>query len=126
MLWNLVMPLALSDDQLATIRQFAEPLHPNDRGRFLQRVAHLLQGCERDVGRIEQVCKMLKTCSREEVGDLTNHRFAVGVHGGCRGPDKLAPGNSEPSLPKIDDLSCMGRLLPLQRPAGYWRRRYQS
>ena len=62
------MPLALSDDQLATIRQFAEPLHPNDRGRFLQRVAHLLQGCERDVGRIEQVCKMLKTCSREEVG----------------------------------------------------------
>src|SRR6516165_10008053 len=27
------------------------------------------------------------SCSREEVGRFDRSRFAVGVHGGCRGPD---------------------------------------
>jgi hypothetical protein len=37
-------PIALTDDQLATIKQAAQPLHPNDRGPYLERVAGMLQG----------------------------------------------------------------------------------
>jgi len=37
-------PLALSDDQLASVMASAEPLHPRDRAAYLQRVAELLDG----------------------------------------------------------------------------------
>jgi hypothetical protein len=40
------MPLALTDDPLLIIQQHAEPLHPKDRGDYLQRVAALLEGHE--------------------------------------------------------------------------------
>jgi hypothetical protein len=36
------MPLALTDEQLDIIRNFAEPLNPHDRSAYLQRVAALL------------------------------------------------------------------------------------
>jgi hypothetical protein len=39
-------PLALTDDHLATIQRLAEPLHPADRGAYLQRVSALLNGHE--------------------------------------------------------------------------------
>jgi len=35
-------PIGLSDDQLAMIQRLAEPLHRDDRWRFLERVAQLL------------------------------------------------------------------------------------
>lgn len=41
-------PLALTDDQLAALQRFAEPLHPSDRGSFLTRVASILQ--DREIG----------------------------------------------------------------------------
>src|SRR5262249_22158967 len=46
------------------------------------------------------------SCSREEVGRFDRSRFAVGVHGGLPRSRQIAPGNSESSLPKIDDWSC--------------------
>jgi hypothetical protein len=37
-------PIGLTDNQLHTIQQAAAPLHPNDRGPYLERVAGMLQG----------------------------------------------------------------------------------
>jgi hypothetical protein len=37
-------PIALSDDQLQTVMLHAEPLPPQDRDRYLHRVASLLHG----------------------------------------------------------------------------------
>jgi hypothetical protein len=39
-------PLALTNAQLATIQTLAAPLHPRDRGPFLERVAERLRGFE--------------------------------------------------------------------------------
>jgi hypothetical protein len=39
-------PLALTDDQMTAIQRAAEPLHPHDRGVYLERVAQILDGCE--------------------------------------------------------------------------------
>jgi len=39
-------PIASSDDQLDIVRRAAEPLHPHDRGAYLQTVAELLNGHE--------------------------------------------------------------------------------
>jgi hypothetical protein len=39
-------PLALSDDQMDILRRAAEPLHPRDRGAYLETVADLLNGHE--------------------------------------------------------------------------------
>ena len=39
-------PIALSDEQLDIIRRAAEPLHPHDRGAYLEAVAELLNGHE--------------------------------------------------------------------------------
>jgi hypothetical protein len=39
-------PIALTDDQLDILRRAAEPLHPVDRGPYLQTVAELLNGHE--------------------------------------------------------------------------------
>jgi hypothetical protein len=41
----------------------------------------------RDVGRIEGA-KCSRRVREKKLVDLTDQRFAVGVHGGCRGPDK--------------------------------------
>jgi hypothetical protein len=37
-------PLSLTDNQMDTVLQGAQPLPPRDRDRYLQRVAHLLRG----------------------------------------------------------------------------------
>jgi hypothetical protein len=37
-------PLALTDDQLATVLRAAEPLHPHDRTDFFAAVAQVLAG----------------------------------------------------------------------------------
>jgi hypothetical protein len=50
-------PLALTDDQLATIRRYAEPLHPHDRSRYLQRVVALLDGREIGDGLIARAAR---------------------------------------------------------------------
>ena len=39
-------PIALSDSQLDTIMDAAQPLHPVDRGPFLEKVAQRLNGRE--------------------------------------------------------------------------------
>ena len=46
LLWSAPMPLALSDIQMQMVQAAAELLHPDDRGRFLKRVAELLNGHE--------------------------------------------------------------------------------
>jgi hypothetical protein len=50
-------PLSLSDDQLATIQRHAEPLHPVDRSKYLQRVAQLLDGVEPGDGVVSRVAR---------------------------------------------------------------------
>jgi hypothetical protein len=49
--------LALTDDQLATVRRLAEPLHPHDRGPYLRRVAELLRDQEPGDGLIHRVAE---------------------------------------------------------------------
>ena len=49
--------LRFTDNELTIIRRFAEPLHPNDRGSFLQRVAALLQGVELGDGALHRACQ---------------------------------------------------------------------
>jgi hypothetical protein len=46
---RLTSPLALSDEQLRILREYAKPLLPAVRGAFLQKVAQLLRE-EREVG----------------------------------------------------------------------------
>jgi hypothetical protein len=38
------MPLSLSDDELAAIQATAAPIHPHQRGAFLQALAKELEG----------------------------------------------------------------------------------
>jgi hypothetical protein len=49
--------IRLTDDQLSIITRAAEPLHPADRGPFLQRVAALLNGHELGDGVISRVAR---------------------------------------------------------------------
>jgi hypothetical protein len=49
--------LALSDDQLDTVRRFASPLHPNDRSTYLQRVTELLKDQVIGDGLLHRVCE---------------------------------------------------------------------
>jgi hypothetical protein len=39
-------PIGLTDDQLLTIQRAAGPLHPQDRGAYLEKVVELLSGHE--------------------------------------------------------------------------------
>jgi len=47
-------PIGLSDDQLSIIERLVEPLHRDDRWRFLERVAQLLDGVEIGDGAISR------------------------------------------------------------------------
>jgi hypothetical protein len=74
------MPLALTDDQFAIVRRFAAPLHPHDRGRYLQRVAELLRGRELGDGLIARAASAAQLefrCSPT----LEERRLHVGKHG---------------------------------------------
>jgi hypothetical protein len=56
-------PLALSDEQMEILSHYARPLLPAARGRFLERVARLLEGeSEIDDGSLWRACK---TAQRE-------------------------------------------------------------
>jgi hypothetical protein len=50
--------LRLSDDELDIIQTFARPLHPDQRGAYLKRVAALLDGKELGEGAIHRACEM--------------------------------------------------------------------
>ena len=50
-------PLALSDEQLLTIQRAAGPLHPHDRGPYLERVAEMLGGREIGDGLVGRVAR---------------------------------------------------------------------
>jgi hypothetical protein len=50
-------PLALSDEQLLTVQRAAEPLHPHDRGAYLERVAEMLSGHEIGDGLVGRVAR---------------------------------------------------------------------
>jgi hypothetical protein len=52
-----MQPLKLTDTQLNIIRRAAEPLHPHDRGVYLETVAELLNGHELGDGIITRVAK---------------------------------------------------------------------
>jgi hypothetical protein len=52
------MPLALTDDQLRIIRDFAEPLRPDQRGAYLQRVAALLGDRELGDGIVSRMARL--------------------------------------------------------------------
>jgi hypothetical protein len=57
-------PLALSDQQLRILHNYARPLLPAARGRFLRRVAELLRG-EREIAE-----GVLARCCRAAQGEL--------------------------------------------------------
>jgi hypothetical protein len=50
-------PIAVSDTQLAAVQRAAEPLHPDDRGPYLERVAQLLNGHEIGDGVVGRVVR---------------------------------------------------------------------
>ena len=53
-----MLPLALSDDQLDTVMRGAAPLPPQDRHKYLQRVAELLyQQGEIGDGAVARACR---------------------------------------------------------------------
>jgi hypothetical protein len=57
-LWLLeVIPLAITDDQMSIIQRAASPLHPHDRGPFLERVAELLRGHELGDGIVSRAAR---------------------------------------------------------------------
>jgi hypothetical protein len=57
-----VLPIGLTDDQLATIQRHAEPLYPQDRDLYLRRVAELLNGRELGDGAVSRAAR---TAQRE-------------------------------------------------------------
>jgi hypothetical protein len=50
-------PIALTNSQLLTIQRAAGPLHPQDRGPYLERVAELLRGHELGDGLVGRVAR---------------------------------------------------------------------
>jgi hypothetical protein len=72
-------PLALTDDQLATIQRHAEPLHPADRDAYLRRVAQLLDGIEPGDGVVSRVARaaareFFRPPTFESRGDRSKYR----------------------------------------------------
>ena len=53
--------LSLTDDQLATVMNAAEPLLPADRSRFLQAVATALDGQEIGDGVVARTCREIQS-----------------------------------------------------------------
>src|SRR3954454_21546148 len=53
-------PIALTDNQMTAIMRAAEPLQPDDRGPFLERVAARLQAIEIGDGSVGRVCRELQ------------------------------------------------------------------
>jgi hypothetical protein len=49
--------LRLTDDELNTVRRFAEPLHPNDRRAYLERVTAILGDREIGPGSLHRACE---------------------------------------------------------------------
>lgn len=72
------MPVSLSDSQLDQVVRCAEPLHPQDRDRYLRLVADLLRGCEIGDG---TVARAAAQAQRElfQAPDVGN--VGVGKHG---------------------------------------------
>jgi hypothetical protein len=76
------MPFALTDDELAVVQRFATPLHPNQRGEYLKRVAALLDGHEVGPGLLHRAC---------EQAQLEYRRPTVAINGrGNSGVGKYA------------------------------------
>ena len=73
------MPLALTDDQLAIIRQCAEPLDHADRAAYLERCVQLLQGREIGDGFVARVAR---------AAQAEFHRMPAQIEG--RGPKSRA------------------------------------
>jgi hypothetical protein len=67
--------IALNDEQLRTLRNYARPLLPAARGRFLQRVARLLEGeSELAAGVVARAC-------RQAQGELLARQEATAIDG---------------------------------------------
>ena len=55
-------PIGLTDEQLLTIQRAAAPLHPQDRGPFLEKVAEMLNGHEIGDGLVGRVARRRNAC----------------------------------------------------------------
>jgi hypothetical protein len=55
------MPLALTDSELDIVRNFAEPLLPEQRDAYLQRVAQLLRGRELGDGVVSRMAQLAQS-----------------------------------------------------------------
>jgi hypothetical protein len=71
---SIMLPLALSDDQLDTVMRGAEPLLPQDRHKYLQRVAELLyQQGEIGDGAVARVCREAQRAFFDPPTDTVRH-----------------------------------------------------
>ena len=52
-----IKPIGLTDEQLLTIQRAAAPLHPQDRGLYLEKVAEMLSGHEIGDGLVGRVAR---------------------------------------------------------------------
>jgi hypothetical protein len=52
-----MLPLCLTDDQLDTVMAGATPLYPQDRHKYLQRIAELLYQQELGDGAVARACR---------------------------------------------------------------------
>jgi hypothetical protein len=69
-----MLPLALSDDQLDTIMRGAAPLPPQDRHKYLQRVAELLyQQGEIGDGAVARACREAQKLFFDPPIDTVHH-----------------------------------------------------
>jgi hypothetical protein len=70
--------IAFSDEQLRTLRNYARPLLPAARGRFLQRVARLLEGeSELAEGVVARACRQAQGESPGAAGGDGDRRHEV-------------------------------------------------
>jgi hypothetical protein len=71
-------PLALTDEQLAAIRRYAEPIHPHDRSAYLQRVAVLLRDRELGDGIVARVAQQAQAEFRRSPPQINGRPHAPG------------------------------------------------
>jgi hypothetical protein len=70
--------LSLTDEQLAAIRRYAEPLHPHDRGLYLRRVAELLRDRELGDGLVSRIAAQAQAEFRRSPPQINGRPHAPG------------------------------------------------
>jgi hypothetical protein len=73
--------LALTDDQLRIVQNFAEPLDPDQRGAYLHRVVAILRDQEIGDGALHRACSQAQAEYRRLPAALDGRGHHGGKHG---------------------------------------------